>query len=193
MNNIQKYYDNTENIPPNNNIKKFINMKTIPGNAIELGCGAGRDTLYLIKNNWNVLAIDREDVEGRIKKRINTQEYLNRFRFQQQNFEDIVLEKNNLLIANYSLPFCNKNEFTKLWKKIEKSILKNGYFVGNFFGVNDEWNGLKPNMIFLNKPEVLELFRNFEIIEFKEEQADRKTGMGVMKHWHLFWVIAKKN
>lgn len=193
MNNIQKYYENTENIPPNNNIKKFINMKKIPGNAIELGCGAGRDTLYLIKNNWNVLAIDRENVEDRIKKRINTQEYLNKFRFQQQNFEDIVLEKNNLLVANYSLPFCNKNEFTKLWKKIEKSILKNGYFVGNFFGVNDEWNGLKPNMIFLNKPEVLELFRNFEIIEFKEEQADRKTGLGVMKHWHLFWVIAKKN
>lgn len=193
MNKIQKYYENTENIPPNNNIKKFINMKKIPGNAIELGCGAGRDTLYLIKNNWNVLAIDRENVEDRIKKRINTQEYLNKFRFQQQNFEDIVLEKNNLLVANYSLPFCNKNEFTKLWKKIEKSILKNGYFVGNFFGVNDEWNGLKPNMIFLNKPEILELFRNFEIIEFKEEQSDRKTGMGVMKHWHLFWVIAKKN
>lgn len=76
MGNIHKYYDNTENNLPSKNIVKFINLKTSQGKAIELGCGAGRDTIYLIKNNWNVLAIDREDVEDRIKSRLGEQEYL---------------------------------------------------------------------------------------------------------------------
>lgn len=47
-------------------------------------------------------------------------------------------------------------------------------------------------MVFLNKEQVLELFDGFDIIDFEEDEADRKTGMGVMKHWHLFWVIARK-
>lgn len=55
----------------------------------------------------------------------------------------IELEKNNLIVANFSLSFCNKNDFKKLWDKINGSILKEGYFVGNFFGVNDEWKKQK--------------------------------------------------
>lgn len=46
-----------------------------PKNAVDLGCGAGRDTIYLIKNGWNVLAIDRE----------NTKEIISRIKMVQQN------------------------------------------------------------------------------------------------------------
>ena len=83
----KKYYDNTESEKPRNNVKYFVNkIKCHSGKAIELGCGAGNDTVYLIKNNWNVLAIDREDVEERIAKRLNDEER-EKFRFQKQNFE----------------------------------------------------------------------------------------------------------
>lgn len=111
----------------NKNVKKFVDLKTDIGNAIEFGCGAGRDTIYLIRNNWNVLAIDREDVENRIKGRL-TQDEQRKFRFQRQNFEEIVLEKNNFLVANFFLPFCKKECFYELWKKIENSILPNRLF-----------------------------------------------------------------
>ena len=103
MENIQKYYNNTENNPPSKNIVKFINLKTPQGKAIELGCGAGRDTIYLIKNNWNVLAIDREDVEDRIKSRLDKQEYLKRFRFQKQDFENLVLVDCDVDLYHYHL------------------------------------------------------------------------------------------
>lgn len=59
MNNIEKYYNNTENAIPNYTVKRFIELNIKAKNAIELGCGAGRDTMYLIKNGWNVLAIDK--------------------------------------------------------------------------------------------------------------------------------------
>ena len=189
--NIEKYYDNTENEMPNYTVKKFIELNVEPGNAVELGCGAGRDTVYLIRNGWNVLAIDRKDVETRIVSKLLVEE-LEQFEFFKQRFEDIELENSNLVVANFSLPFCNKNDFKKLWAKINHSILKEGYFVGNFLGDKDEWKIAKEKMTFLTKDQVMELFRNFEIVEFKEVEKYGLTGLGKMKHWHIFNVIAKK-
>lgn len=128
MESIKKYYDNTQSDKPRNNVEYFINeIQCNSGNAIELGCGAGNDTVYLIKNNWNVLAIDREDVKERIAKRL-TKEELAKFKFQKQDFETLKLEENNLIVANYSLSFCNKNKFSELWNKINDSIFTNRIF-----------------------------------------------------------------
>lgn len=191
MKSIEKYYNNTTDAMPNYTVKKFIELNVEPGNAVELGCGAGRDTVYLIKNGWNVLAIDREDVKSRIREKLNEKE-LKKFRFSRQRFEYLELENNSLLVANFSLPFCNKNNFKELWNKINDSILKEGYFVGNFFGNNDEWKSTKEEMTFLTKEQVIELFKDFEIIEFEEIEKDDFTGLGKMKHWHIFNVIARK-
>lgn len=193
MEKIEEYYKKTENSKPNFLIKKLINNVEIKQkNAVDLGCGAGRDTLYLIKNGFKVLAIDKEDTSKIISKKLNSEE-LKRFKFKCQAFEDVEIKENNLLVANFSIPFCNKNYFKSFWNKIGNSILENGYFVGNFLGVNDSWTKTKKDMVFLTKEEVLDLFKNnFEIIFFKEVEKDEKTVLGVMKHWHIYNVIAKK-
>lgn len=128
MSNIEQYYNNTESEKPRKNVQYFIDkVKYNPGKAIELGCGAGNDTVYLIKNNWNVLAIDRENVKERITRRLND-EQLERFSFEKQNLEKLKLEKSNLIVANYCLPFCNKNKFEELWDKIKRSIFSERIF-----------------------------------------------------------------
>ena len=124
MGNIEKFYKNTKNGMPHDNIKKFIEMNTRNGNAIDLGCGAGRDTIFLIKNNWNVIAIDREDTKDIIEISLNAEE-LKKFKFVQQNFENIQLDKNDLIVSNFSIPFCNKNHFNDFWLKIVNSINSN--------------------------------------------------------------------
>lgn len=65
--------------------------------------------------------------------------------------------------------------------------------MGNFFGPNDSWAKIKEQMIFLSKEKVLDLFKNsFEIVQFSEIEKDGKTGLGKMKHWHIYNIIAKK-
>ncbi len=192
MKNIEKFYKNTENALPHVTVRKFIEMKTKPGNAIDLGCGSGRDTIFLIKNGWNVLAIDRENTEEIIMNQLKDKE-IKRFKFSKQNFENLELQKADLVVANFSIPFCNKENFYEFWKKIVANIEKGGYFVGNFFGLNDSWTKLKKEMTFLSKLQTLELFNNlFEILEFEEIEEDGKTGLGKMKHWHIFNIVAKK-
>ena len=59
--------------------------------------------------------------------------------------------------------------------------------------MRDSWVNIKEQMVFLSKEQVLELFKNsFDIIEFNEIEKDGKTGLGKMKHWHIYNVIAKK-
>lgn len=116
MGNIQKYYENTENSLPHPLVQKVINMNKNPKYPIDLGCGAGRNTIYLIKNGWKVLSIDKENTREIISAKLDNEE-LKKFNFKCQDFENIELEKNNLLIANFSIPFCNKDYFNEFWKK----------------------------------------------------------------------------
>ncbi len=103
-----------------------------PDFAIDLGCGVGRDTIYLLHNGWKVLAIDKEDTKEFILKKLDNEE-IKRFSFKRQSFENIEIEKNNLLVANFSIPFCNKDCFNNFWKKITNSILKERLFCWEFF------------------------------------------------------------
>ena len=107
MEDIKKYYKNTVNALPNPIVKKFIDMNIKPTNAIDLGCGAGRDTIFLIKNGWNVLSIDRENTQEIISNKLNNEE-IKKFRFKSQNFENVELEKTNLLVANFSIPVSDQ-------------------------------------------------------------------------------------
>lgn len=133
MDNINKYYNATQNNKPHKNVKYFIdNIKGKPANAVDLGCDQGNDTLFLIKHGWNVLGIDRENVEDRIRIRLKTNEQL-LFNFKQQNFENLTNFKADLIIANFSLSFCNNKKFNNTWKTIENSLQTGGYFVGNLF------------------------------------------------------------
>ena len=76
--------------------------------------------------------------------------------------------------------------------KLKIASFQIGYFVGNFFGVYDEWNDDTTNRTFFTKEQVEQLFNNFEIICFEEFEGDGKTGEGANKYWHFFSVIAKK-
>lgn len=74
----------------------------------------------------------------------------------------------------------------------KKVFCQIGHFVGNFFGTNDGWKE-KENMVFLDKQQVLDLFKKFNVVMFKETEKDAMTGLGKIKHWHIFDVIAQKN
>lgn len=191
MKNAFSYYEKTKNSNIPENLRMFMNMKVEPGICIDLGCGAGRDSKFLIKNGWKVIAIDKEDTEKMIRSSLQEEEQ-NYLKFIKQDFENnIILQSCNLLVANSSLSFCNRKNFDDLWNKIVDSISKDGYFVGNFFGINDSWAN-RPNMAFFTKEEVIKLFSSFKIINFKEVAKNGKTALGVEKHWHVFNVIAKK-
>lgn len=131
---MDKFYIATENSLANENVKHFINLSVKPEIAVDLGCGAGRDSIFLLKNGWTVISIDNENVEHFIKPKLSDTEKM-RFRFIQGRFEEIQIEKNSLVVANNSLPFCHRLKFNELWEKIVNSINDERILCWNFF-----WN-----------------------------------------------------
>lgn len=131
MKQIEKFHQNTSNAEPHKNLIDFLKENKITGKAIDIGCGSGRDVIELLKNNWEVIGIDSENTEEIIKRRLNENEIAN-FKFIQSKFENAELEKNDLTIAFYSLTFCNKNEFNKVWDNIKDNINQSRIFYRKF-------------------------------------------------------------
>ncbi|HMQ68985.1 MAG TPA: class I SAM-dependent methyltransferase [Ignavibacteria bacterium] len=195
-----EYYKNKSNQVPRETLVKaleFIREKKKNEKdlyAIDMGCGHGADTIELLKNGWNVLAIDgdkngikllNESVDDSFKKNLRTEV------ISFEEFESKDLKKCDLLNASFSLPFCKPEHFKVLWDNILNSIKKGGVFSGQLFGENDEW-AYNKNMTFLNIKSVHKLFGNFNMIFFEEKDEDGKTASGDPKHWHVFSVIAEK-
>lgn len=156
-------------------------------NAIDLGCGSGNETVYMIKNGIKVLAIDRQLNQDFILNRLSDSEK-QLISFKESSFEDVELPKTKLLTSFFSIPFCNPNNFDELWTKIYNSIENNGYFVGQLFGDRDAWNVVESiNTFSIDK--VKEYLKNYNIIKLEEIEYVRESDN---KKWHFYDIIAQK-
>ena len=155
--------------------------------AIDLGCGSGNETVYMVKNGIRVLAIDRQLNQDFILNRLSDSEK-QLISFKESSFEDVELPKTKLLTAFFSIPFCNPNNFDELWTKIYNSIEDNGYFVGQLFGDRDAWNVVESiNTFSIDK--VKEYLKNYNIIKLEEIEYVRESDN---KKWHFYDIIAQK-
>ncbi len=195
MENWNEYYKNTISKSPSKILAKYFDLgldSNSKGNkiAIDLGCGVGNDTIYLLKKNYKVIAVDKEvSVIDFIKSRISDTSKLD---FIIDSFENVKLNKANLIISNLSIYFCKPKYFNRLCNEITNNIVEGGYFVGNFLGKEDDWS-IDTNRTFINKEQLDIIFKNFEIVFFKEKKFNRQTVKGKMKFWHIFQIIARKN
>lgn len=155
--------------------------------AIDLGCGSGNETIYMVKNGIKVLAIDRQLNQDFILNRLSDSEK-QLISFKESSFEDVELPKTKLLTVFFSIPFCNPNNFDELWTKIYNSIEDNGYFVGQLFGDRDAWNVAESiNTFSIDK--VKEYLKNYNIIKLEEIEYVRESDN---KKWHFYDIIAQK-
>lgn len=191
MNNPEKYYEATMNNKPSALIRKFfINNynKKLQGNvAIDLGCGVGNDTAFLLDNGFKVTAIDQEEQVNEIIKNKNLNE--EKLKIIIGDFSKIEITKNDLLLANFSLFFVKEN-FDEFIEKILNNINSKGFFVGNFLGKEDDWNTTRTTV---EKDKLLDHFKDFEMFYFSEEKYYKDTANRKSKFWHVYTVIAQKN
>ena len=161
--------------------------------AIDLGCGEGRDTVELLRNNFTVLAIDSHPQAGTLlAARSDIAPAMSaHVRFQQADFEHLTLPPARLINASFALPFCPPNHFAALWDQITKSLPPGGLFCGQLFGDQDSWATL-PDRSHHTRQQVLDLLQPFKVIDLKEENKPGQEFDGTTKHWHVFHIVAAK-
>ena len=193
-----KYYKNKLYQAPSQVVCQAISKFQKQGKALDLGCGVGNDTALLLNQGWQVWAVDREPLAlEMIKKRKDISLLLQDVTLINKKFEDLdfsSLPQVEFICAVNAMPFLSSAQFDEVWRKIVAKIEKNGRFAGHFFGT--QYCGFHPKdaarMTFLTKNQVEQLFNEFDIEHFQEQEEDSKSGTGEAIHGHIFEVIARK-
>lgn len=153
--------------------------------AVDLGCGAGNDTEFLISKGFNVTAIDKEE---QVKDILNSKNIdKTNLKVLVGDFLEIEIPNVDLIFANMSLFFV-KDNFEHFLEKILSKINNKGFIVANFLGKEDDWNGSKST---IEKEKLLDYFKNFDINYFSEEKYYKDTALGKNKFWHVYTIIAQ--
>jgi tellurite methyltransferase len=173
---------------PRDTLRAALDAFAEPGFAVDLGCGAGRDTVELLRRGWRVLAIDAEpEAIEHLLARVDDA----RLATQVSRFEDARWPAAELVNSSFALPFCPPAAFPDVWSRLVESVLPGGRFSGHLFGDRDEWSG-ESDMTFHTRAEAEAILDAFELERFDEVDEDGTTAVGDAKHWHLFHVVARK-
>ena len=187
----EEYYETTQDAEPHQNVVMFLRKNRKPGIAVDLGCGAGRDTVLLLKHGWTVVSYDINNNAQYILERI-TPEERNRFTFVKARHQDAEIPKCDLVVANDSMHYLSKDEFKAVVNKIYDSLNPNGDFIAEFLGNKDDWAKNDPNNAYISLKELKEIMGNrFEFEAFREHEFDKPTLEGEQKHWHTVSVITR--
>lgn len=184
------------------------------GNALDIGCGKGKNAVFLSKKGFNVDAIDKnpENIQGLNEyiqknkiKNLNTQT-INALDF---NFEPA---KYNFIVASFSLIFFKLSDLIVLIDKIKKSATEECFIYFSVFSTKEPaydtiikelgHQEVEKNTLFLHKQkayrhfftreELGSFFSDWEIIfvnQYNKEDYHEKAG----KHFHNIIEILSKN
>ncbi|MBR3254649.1 MAG: methyltransferase domain-containing protein [Clostridia bacterium] len=187
---FKDYYNATINNQPSPLIRRIFfnkyNEEMLGNTAIDLGCGTGNDTQFLISKGVKVTAVDNQEVVRDILKSKNLDK--EKLDILIGDFAKIELPKADLIYANMSL-FYIKENFELFIKNLIEKVNKNGLFAANFLGTEDDWSKSKTTV---KKEELLNYFEDFEMKYFSEEKFYKDTVQGINKFWHVYTIIGKK-
>lgn len=111
--------------------------------ALDLGIGNGQNTIKLLKQGWEVVAIDsNEKVIKQTKTKIDElpKELLEKLTIIQNNIEDCKLPTVDLIVASDILPYINPSKVKSVWENIFSALKPGGHLISNFFTTTDPKN-----------------------------------------------------
>lgn len=160
-----------------------------PRFAVDLGCGAGRDTRELLRQGWRVLATDMTPEGIETLLRLTPEADLARLRTEVSLLVDLEIPACDLVNANLSLPFQPAQDYAAVWERIRAAIPIGGRFSGMLFGDRDQAAG-EAEMTCPSPDVIRGYLDGFEIEHWNEKEEDGETALGDPHHFHLIEVVA---
>lgn len=194
---ITEYFDATKFRETRADLKLGVKLIEGPRSTVDCGCGAGSDIGYLRDNGFAVQAFDIEaEAIMRCQKRFEGD---NMVRLSRDSFSSFTYPPASLIVANASLFFCPVDEFADVWKRMTKSLLPGGVFVGSFLGPEDtmagpeyDWEAFWPNVLVATEEQLRSWLNSLDIVSFTEHKQSGTAPGGTDHQWHIYSVVARK-
>jgi len=137
------YSDKDRKIPfmtekPDENLVEFVNKELITrGRSLDIGCGNGRNSIYLSSNNFNATAIDLSEESIRIAKEY-AQKFESHVHFINDSFFEVSFEdqKFELIHDSGCLHHIKPHRRSEYLSKIDTLLSQNGYFTLTCFNLD---------------------------------------------------------
>jgi ubiquinone/menaquinone biosynthesis C-methylase UbiE len=178
-------------------IKKFSNILKNNSKILDIGCGPGNVTKYLLKKNssFNIIGIDYSKAMIKIAKK-----NVPKATFMYKDARNINLTQNNFdaIIAAFVIPYFNSKELSKFIKNTSKLLFNKGlFYLSCMEGKKSGYEktsfskGLELYVNYHTREEIEKkiLKNNFKIIYFKEQPYQETDGSITID----LIFIAKKN
>ena len=195
-----RYYARTRTEKPNPHLA--FALSRIRGRArdcrvaMDGGCGAGRDTAFLLTAGFDVHAFDPDArsitiCEDRFRDLLGRGCFMHRADFVSAHYHPCAA-----FVATASLFFTRPATFADVWSRITSAIEPGGVFCGNLLGVRDTWASPEADTVGVvtafESHAARNLFGGFDIARWHERDETGATVSGNAKHWHTFHVVGVK-
>ncbi len=189
------YYQALKDRPPRETAVFARRRFSPPGVAVDLGCGAGRDTLPLLAAGWRVIAIDREPSAIEALEAATPSEWRDCLEARLAPFEEAEWPAVDLIVSSFALPLAPKAKFPALWRRIRQTLKPGGRFAGQLYGIRDSWarGGAPDGVVAFERDHCLWMLAGLRVELFEEEEHDGITPRGGAKHWHIFHIVAQNS
>ena len=159
--------------------------------AVDLGCGAGRDTRELLRAGWRVLAIDREPAAIEMLQTVTPAEHRARLEVRVADLSDVEIPPCDLVTVNLSLPFVAPGAFARTWERVLAAPPPGGRVAAMLFGDRDGDAG-DPAMTHPSPDVVRASLADFEIEHWVDREEDGQTALGEPHHFHMLELVARR-
>lgn len=161
-----------------------------PGVAVDLGCGAGAETIELLRRGWQVHAVDSDSGGIRLLEGSIPESSRALLKTHVANFDKFDFPCCDLIWAGYSWPYCAAEFWPDLLKRMVEALRPNGRLAGDHFGEKHAWAG-EPSIHTVAEAELREQLKHLVVEAFDIEDGFRPSAGGLTR-WHAFGVAARK-
>jgi SAM-dependent methyltransferase len=159
--------------------------------AVDLGCGAGRDTRELLRRGWWVLAVDSEADAIATVRGATPPDDLARLETAVADIGTFPLPPCDLVVASVSLQFLDTGAYAAVFERVTAALPAGGRFAGYLYGDRDE-SAADPDCTCPSADAIRGHLAAFDIEHWSEREEDGHMALGDPHHLHLIEVIARR-
>lgn len=159
------------------------------GVVLDIGAGAGADSLQFARRGWTVHAYDADDTLA--SRLVENERMPGAVHFHHTDITAVEsFPQAHIIYSTYTLGLLGADGLAETWPKLVEALPRGGVLAVDLFGANDSW-AERPDIATLESDEIDRMFKGFQVTDRSVRDEDGRF-LADRKHWHVITTLARK-